>query len=182
MKFPCHLPPMIAWKLWKNRVIRGSYVKMELYARRKTRFGPMTRTGWEGGCARIESKERGEGGFVGTKFFGFKFPRKLALQNYSQLPRRARNLSMVRARVRVHAIYRFSSRLCATRLKNISYLERTSFPRVHVHRVRCTNCSVHKSIDNPAGNRAVFPRTDIARAEIYVHSLEIPAGGEGDHL
>lgn len=57
----------------------------------------MTRTGWEGGCARIESKERGEGGFVGTKFFGFKFPRKLALQNYSQLPRRARNLSMVRA-------------------------------------------------------------------------------------
>lgn len=104
-----------------------------------------------GGCARIESNRKSERGFVGTKFFGFKFPRKLALQNYSQLPRRAPNLSM--ARVCVHdtgSRCPASSSLCAIRLKNISNGRRTSFPHVHVAAcvqiARCTNRSIIRPV------------------------------------
>lgn len=61
------------------------------------------------------------------------------------------------------------------------YLERATYEFSTRARGRvCTNCSVHKSIDNPAGNRAVFPEpTSYVRAEIYVHSLEIAAAVEG---
>lgn len=129
----------------------------------------MTRVNGRG--FRSNRMERGERGFVGTKFFGFKFPRKLALQNYSQLPRRAPNLSMASARVCTR-YYRFSMQPARNSVEK--YLQRTSFPYVHVHTAayvqiaRCTNRSIIRPVIEQ-----FFPNrgADIVRAEIYAHSL-----------
>lgn len=52
------------------------------------------------------------------------------------------------------------------------YLERATYEFSTRARGRvCTNCSVHKSIDNPAGNRAVFPEpTSYERKYTYTAS------------
>lgn len=126
------------------------------------------------------NRTKREGHFVGTKFFGFKFPRKLALQNYSRLP-----LQTSRCRAYVCVCAAIEQPVRATRLKNISYLLTSDLRVFHtaayVQIARCTNRSIIRLvIDQFFPNRGAHTARTSENIYIYIYSLgeislEIPA-------